>query len=128
MPLPEEPFLGELCVFRSGEHSCPAGWTAKHTGWEDFADSRGCATCSCGAPGGATCEGRIEGHQNSACSNLGFTIDLPGLECVVTEDTAPLSAEFVATGTLGGSCTPSGGNPTGELTGSEPVTICCSTP
>lgn len=128
MPTAATPFDPGLCIARAGDHSCPPGaYTSKSLYFLDGDDTRGCSACSCGTPGGATCSALVEVHYNPSCSNLAGTSTNPGAECIpIDANNPPLSAKLLVTGTSGGECFPGGGQATGDVAPSMPVTVCCS--
>jgi hypothetical protein len=118
---PAAPF-GQLCVFRSGDHSCPSGYGDKHTFVDDVVDTRDCTSCSCGTPDG-TCTASTAFYSNPNCNTkLG---DLPNDgACHAASGTAK---SMKTTVTATGSCPPSGGDPIGSIVeGASKTTVCCT--
>ncbi len=116
------------CIRQDGDVSCPSGWPVKHVFYGDATDTRGCAACSCGSPAGSTCTALVSVYTDGACTMLedGVTVPSSGPICV---DLAP-GATFSSGNVTGvvydpGTCTPSGGGPTGSVTPTEPATFCC---
>lgn len=129
MPTVGEPYDSGLCIWREGDSGCPGGsYTVKHLLFEGVQDTRGCSACTCNAPAGAACDGIVQVHRNSGCTNLQATLNEPGSECVSvrgTENDPPLSVKMTVFGTTGGMCVPGGGRAEGEATPTEPITVCC---
>ncbi len=123
-PLAPEGFAQESCIYRVGDHECPAdsGFTEKTTSFARLNDVRSCGACECELPtagtscGGETVSCNISGvTQDSTCVsssvwNVGATAfqynpDPADVECVPTEVNPVLS---------------------GEVRGVDPTTICCT--
>ncbi|WP_437971843.1 hypothetical protein WMF04_22230 [Sorangium sp. So ce260] len=133
MPSPGEPGVpppgGFLtCIFHEGDVTCESPYLDRHVFYEGVEDSRGCSACGCGEPEGASCTIMASVYSDGACAET--------LVSAVVSSTTPFcgvpppgvalgskSAEVVAVDP--GSCTPSGGEPTGELMPVEPSTFCC---
>jgi hypothetical protein len=109
------------CVYSPGDVACPAGsYSARHVYYGSATDDRGCAPCSCGAPTGVTCAATVM----IGCGTAGQTFAVP-TSC--TSLTDPGSVQVVsAPASGGGSCAPSGGEPTGSVSAESPTTICCT--
>lgn len=86
---PDSPYLSYLCVTRTigvGDAipACPAGYkTAKGPLYGTAIDNRGCSTCTCGAPSGGTCTGKITIYSGADCN-----LTSPA-EYVLSTSTAP---------------------------------------
>lgn len=118
-----------LCVHRAGEHACPQAYPRREVFHREHEDARTCSTCECGPPEGNACTVLATAYQDAACGAVagallvtsetgGGCVDVPpGLEL------GAKSAEIVATAS--GACAPSGGQPSGTVTPSHPVTVCC---
>jgi hypothetical protein len=129
-PKPPLPFLPGLCIYKPGDQSCPAGpFAQKHVFYEAASDTRGCAACSCGAPVGGsctismsiysdpfqnTCNSIVTTFNAGDCANLNGNPAVYGRKAMVTQQPA------------GGTCAPSGGQPNGTVTPTEPTTFCCA--
>jgi hypothetical protein len=131
-PKAAPPFLSGLCIFKTGDNTCPAGsaFSEKHIFYENFLDTRGCTTCQCGAPTGGSCQAQITVHSDQvvntcntqvgsftagSCSNLSGNPGIFGRKATITQPPS------------GSSCAPlaGGGQPTGSATPTSPVTFCC---
>lgn len=118
----------DLCRHVSGNKGCPPGYYSEASVlYLGVNDERGCEACECGAPQGAQCKAYVSVYEDSACSSpiaqlMVATVPL----CVdVVAGSALASADASMITEVPGSCTPSGGEPTGDLEPAEPVTICC---
>jgi hypothetical protein len=116
------PFLGGICVWRDGEHACPAGYDDRHVFAQTPVDTRGCTPCSCGQLS-ATCTMTTTLFSDFSCT------DAVGI--VVNNDVclpdAPMASAFSASTTILGGCPASGGAPTGDVNeGASKTTVCCA--
>ena len=114
------PFGAGLCVYRSGDLSCPNGFGSKHLYVSSVIDTRGCSICTCGG-GSATCSATTTVYSDGACAvsvadvpNDGSCVDAAG------------GASIKLTVTKSGSCPADGGKPQGQLQeGPSMTTVCC---
>jgi hypothetical protein len=114
-------FANVACIAKPGTDACPAGFGGPLVVYQSFVDTRGCASCSCGAPAGVACNGTVQIHTLTACSSSFDTIAYG--ECDLTSNDPDAFVDIP--GGVTGSCPPSGGGPTGSGTALEPVTLCC---
>jgi hypothetical protein len=123
LPVPGAPLEGKLCVYRAGDHPCPAGYTANRRVYhQDITDGRTCTTCTCGPP---ECKGRIWMGQDFSCpTDDGTGLPVPVAMCT---HIGGIRAEYIAYVPLGLSCTPSDSMEGGSCTPDAPTatTICC---
>ena len=113
--------FAKLCIAQPGEVACTdAFYSVQHVVYEDKTDTRSCVgSCGCGAPT-STCAGHVD-FNHSACMLNDSTVNLGGCAAV---DAAASEASF--TQPVGsGTCTPTGGAPTGEVTPTGALTLCC---
>ena len=123
------PYDLTACVFQQGAHTCPGEWPNAIDAFMDGTDTRGCSACSC-APGDADCVGeKFTVYDDNNCGNGGSTAaaDIAPAACVSVQGHVDFaSASYRATAaTLTGTCTPEGGQPTGAVEPTGPVTFCC---
>jgi hypothetical protein len=117
------------CIYQDGDVACPMGPYAQKTLlYTGFADSRSCSACACGAPSGGTCAGLVrlfdyEGIEDG-CSEAGPILPADGT-CVATGAEITGYILELDGAPVGGSCAASGGNPSGTVTGTNPITVCC---
>ena len=118
----------ELCRWAKGDVACPPGYYSEPSVlYMGASDERDCEDCDCGAPQGAQCKTYLSVYEDSACSspitqNMVSTATL----CVdVTPGSALGSTDAWVVTDVPGSCTPSGGDPVGDLEPADPVTLCC---
>ncbi|AKT41516.1 uncharacterized protein CMC5_057240 [Chondromyces crocatus] len=130
----------ELCIFQGGDGrpespkpgwgpSCPLGYPQVRVFYGGVADDSSCMPCSCGAPEGGTCEGRMTFHEGSDCQggNLGLETALDGNSCGAPPNTIQTisSVELELLRDQPGSCKPAGGELVNGGTLLEPASFCC---
>lgn len=141
VPKPSREFLSGVCIYRAGDHNCPAGdYQQRELRFQSFLDDRKCGPCGCGAPTGAmSCTAHLLLYKNATCSmndtsNVDESVKVPNnLNCpkvMQFASSVPLSMwlDTEVAGLDGASCTPSGGQPTGQVLGGNPITVCCTAP
>ncbi|MBW2453793.1 MAG: hypothetical protein JRI68_04755 [Deltaproteobacteria bacterium] len=121
---PPTPAPFSLCISQDGDQECPAPYTAKRLRYDGANESRSC-DCSCGAPANAACTASTEVWPWSAnCQGSPSTTVANDGSCVIFEG-PPSNGSFQYTATPSGDPCPASGQPTGEATPSEPLTVCC---
>ncbi|MRG96799.1 hypothetical protein [Polyangium spumosum] len=116
-----------LCLRQEGEQACPDGFT-QIVSYKSAADTRGCSACACESA--ATCAGGAYRFYDADSCMLGGNanpIDINNDTCRNVStllDASSWSIEAIPA-MPSGSCTPTGGAPTGELTPEGAVTFCC---
>jgi hypothetical protein len=114
------PFGAKLCVYRTGDNACPAGFEDKHSFVNTVVDTRGCSPCSCGG-GAATCSATTTVFSDGACATAIADVPNDG-SCVDAAAGSSIQIQI----TKSGSCPASGGSPTGALQEAPPkTTVCC---
>lgn len=118
------------CVFTRGDLDCPSfsPYRDKHVFYEGLDDTRGCTPCTCGAPAGSTCSSLLSIYTDAACSALldAITITSSTPQCHDLPPGSALGSKSAGPATYTpGACVPSGGEPVGAATPSQPVTFCC---
>lgn len=118
-----------LCVLHRGDVDCPDPYLEKQLFYRDAEDTRACSECECAAPTGNACTVLASAFQDEACGTIAGALLVTsesGDGCVDIPPGLPLAgktAEVVSTET--GTCSPSGGEPSGRAAPAHPVTICC---
>jgi len=114
-----------LCIRQSGDHDCPEPYTGKRIVHGGVDDQRGC-DCSCGAPAGAACTAETEvwSYSTSCSGPPDATVSNDGA-CTEYNDGPVHNGSIRYTATPSGGACPAQGQPTGEITASDPMTICC---
>lgn len=127
------------CVHQKGIHNlsdCPDAYNASVHRLYPYEplDDRGCAECSCGAPVGSACIGKMRLYDDAACSQELFSMLLGSMDnnCsgVIPAGSAIGSKRVTDLAYLAGTCGPTGGEPKGTATGNtaNAVTFCCMKP
>lgn len=116
----DAPFLGQVCVWQSGEQACPDPYTVQYVYGSELQDNRSCEACSCG-DADATCTITTILYTDGNCQNQ--LVMVPNNN-TCTQATG--AGSVMVTKDMTGSCPPSGGNLTGEIElGPERTTVCC---
>ncbi|MBK8252627.1 MAG: hypothetical protein IPK82_08155 [Polyangiaceae bacterium] len=130
-PAPPKGF--DLCLYREGDDpafECPEDYSRRVVVFAGVKDGRECSPCACGEPEGAACGALVKAYSDGACGvQIGATtvgLNQPGCFDVLS-GSAVGSKDAFLTVEKPGSCAHSGGEPTGELAPSAPVTLCCQT-
>ncbi|HEY3819715.1 MAG TPA: hypothetical protein VGL81_21250 [Polyangiaceae bacterium] len=122
-PKPAAPY-GPLCISQAGDVACPnGGYTTKQTYYGGLEDSRGCSSCTCEPPTGASCGATIEAFSSTdgTCAGLPTTYAAP-FTCDPVDQ--PTDMRLVTT-PQNGSCLASSVTATGSVTAASPTTFCC---
>jgi hypothetical protein len=119
-------YAGYVCVEQVGEHACPKDWGLQLVGYTGATDSRACTACSCD-PSSAQCVGAeyrfwddpycLLGDENVTSAQCK---DLSGLT-----DFGAWSFERSKLPAVSGTCTATGGVPTGLVHPTGALTFCC---
>jgi hypothetical protein len=122
---PPPPFPPAFCVSQPGTVDCPSGspYVVTRTVYDDAGDTRGCSSCTCGAPDGGMnamnggCIGDIQSCMDDACAGCSPVVCKLGIQGPVLVQIDP---------TFQGGCDHGGGQPTGQLTPTGATTFCCT--
>jgi hypothetical protein len=135
VPKQKEPFEDELCVYQRGDLACPAGpYREKSVYFTNVQDSRACSACECSSPTGTSCTGSMSLYTDQSCS-VDETTLTNVLECsaLAPDPTPPSppymslrSVRYTATANAAGSCTSKPSTPIGNVTLTDPITVCCT--
>ncbi|MDQ2642545.1 MAG: hypothetical protein M3020_01925, partial [Myxococcota bacterium] len=129
LPEPTLPFRDAICVFRVGDHDCPAAYPELRTYYTGLSDDRTCSSCGCRAP--TECSGTLLAYNSQAC-----TIDEPDFSsqpiplgamgsCRRVADFSVLALELTDVEYAGG-CEPIAPVSTqGSVSAEGPITVCC---
>ncbi len=119
VPKIDAPFSSTHCVYQAGDVACPSAYPSKSLlHGESIEDSRACSACACGA---STCDATTVAFAKAKCT--GASVEVPN-DGNCTHAPFTIGSLQVSVG-VNGACVPSGGVPTGEATGSDPLTVCC---
>lgn len=120
-----------MCVTKTGDTPCPSSFPTRTLAYATAFDGRTCTTCGCSAI--ADCEGvRLGIRANTNCGLASFGGEteksFKSSTCTVLSSAKQDKTWTVDRGESiprSSSATPSGGAPTGQVTPTEPVTVCC---
>ncbi len=124
-PTPQDPLHPRYCIWQDGDVPCPEGsaYSEHERLFRDLDDARGCEECTCTPPDG-TCTGAtlFVGTSAPACTpGPGVAAD----GCVAGPG-ANVNALIYSQGTPPTACEPAIVVPTGDASGAEPVSFCCT--
>jgi len=134
-------YSGAVCIRQTGEHACPTGWSTQQVGYENGTDTRSCSACSC-APvaSSVTCTtGAFTFYDHNDCTckwhavchsekqvNSANCVDVSNLLDKNLFNNPDWGGKYTAApAPNGGTCTPSGGQPSGSVQTTGAVTYCC---
>lgn len=110
------------CIYRAGDHACPAAYPEETVYHASFSDDRDCASCTCNGSCGTRTE-RI--YSTTDCSGSPTTRTLlnssQGSQCFET-----WVGRSVLMVTSGASFNPMGGQKLGAVVPTGPTTVCCT--
>lgn len=126
-PEPPSPFA--VCVHAAGDVPCPPAWPERSVFFEGGTDKRECSPCGCSLPTGGSCVVRIDVYTDDSCTNehlSAFVASDMGISCHDVMSGVSLgSKKSEVAERIPGTCTPQGGEPTGEVEMEKPITFCC---
>jgi hypothetical protein len=110
------------CVVHQGASPCPPAYPSSRTYYESAADDRGCTACTCGPPSAGACgNATVSLYARTDCSAGGVPI-MASPACLPLEGAMSAGPSPNAAPT----CAPAGGQPTGMVTPTSPLTVCCT--
>jgi hypothetical protein len=121
---PETPFEGETCIVKKGDHDCPSGpYKKRHVYYTGMDDTRSCSDCACGHDCSYTWQ--VFDAADTTCSGTPAPTEWSDSDSctMVTPSAGTLRVKAKIDGT--GSCTPTGGEPEGGVSGKNAITLCC---
>jgi hypothetical protein len=123
VPQPASPAAGP-CIFKDGDEACPAEFPNKSLYHSSYSDTRACSACSCTATAGG-CASIVTAFQAGQCD--GTSIDqgissASNLFCIPSNWTG---LKLKSTTFYPGTCEKTGGQLTGTVVPTDPVTVCC---
>lgn len=131
VPIGSDP-AQSLCVKQDGKQACPAGFEVAVEAYADGDDTRACSACACG-DATVTCSGSYTFYDANLCAMGGNNPPIAVDDSMCTNVSVLLDNSInnpswsVSTdpATAQGSCPATGGQATGEVQPSGPVTFCC---
>ncbi|HEX7481752.1 MAG TPA: hypothetical protein VF331_28355 [Polyangiales bacterium] len=121
---PAAPFQTQLCVYQAGDVACPASvYTDKRLYDTKIEDTRSCSACTCNDTGTCSYSWKVFDSTDTSCQNPP-TLTLNQGECGQVN---PSSDKLRVGVSISGSpaCSSVGGQPSGGVTESGPITVCC---
>jgi hypothetical protein len=123
--VPPQPSGTKLCVYKTGDVSCPAGfYSSKKLFHDDFDDTRQCSTCSCSSATGGQCKGTVTFTNGATCGSAQLSLSLGA--CSNAPASNVNGGKYTPGSHTPGSCSPQGGVLSGSVTATGPVTYCCA--
>jgi hypothetical protein len=111
-------------VHEKGASPCPPGYPSSRTYYESAADDRGCTACTCGAASDGPCgNATVSLYARTDCSAGGVPI-MASPACLPLEEAT--AAGPSANAPPSSACAPSGGQPTGMVSPTSLLTVCCT--
>lgn len=139
IPRPLEPYDSDICIWADGDLECPEAYPDRTLRYGDYDDTRDCSACSCGGPDADCSDPSVrvsKEHPTGACeTNVFFDAPNGGCEFFTPQFDFCASADhFSEIALLPGDleidldapCPAQGGNAVGNLTPTDPVTLCCT--
>jgi hypothetical protein len=117
----------QICIYMQANAECPAGEYTKKHAYTTYTDGRKCSPCSCGAPTGGSCAGKVFVSNKSDCTGTTTELTFPGsctqlAATVVSDVSAGVNAASIPTPPT---CAHSGGVAMGKVDVVGPITVCC---
>lgn len=126
MPTPPNSFEpGRYCISQRGDASCPKFYSIKRTFHQSAADTRSCSDCGCSYIKNY-CSGTVLGYADGSCAAPVVSVRLPILTSPSCASTGAARWFSWNPDPIDHACENRGGQPTGSITESDPVTVCCS--
>jgi len=109
--------------------ACPADFPERFVFYADTKDTRDCTPCECTPPSASACVASLALHAQDACADVPFLMapvnEVPGAcwDPQMPQEVKSISATWTKNNP--GACTPSGGEPTGDVAPIQPAVFCC---
>lgn len=115
------------CIWRSGDVApdCPDAYPHPQLAHQSFTDGRGCSLCGCAFPRDATCDHSVLIYAQGGCAGTPVTLPFDGTCSIVDAWSASESIDS-PTPPAGLACDASGGDPTGQIGVTDPISLCCT--
>jgi hypothetical protein len=115
----------KVCVQKSGVNACPNGYPVQHIAGTTLDDTRSCSACSCGYNSGSCSNAKIDIFTDMSCT-MGYTFNADD-QCRPPVSGSYKFYSYTAGSLINASCTASGGQPQGSVSGFKDArTICCT--
>ncbi|HEX3770778.1 MAG TPA: hypothetical protein VHV30_07940 [Polyangiaceae bacterium] len=113
------------CISKPGDEPCPPGpYSHRRLYYGSADDTRACSACACSPPDAACTGGTVTTYSDLACSTASGALSVSPT-CATPGATMAVRYQGDAV-LMAGSCSPSGGAPTGAFAPANPTTICCT--
>ena len=126
-PRPDDPFHARFCVVQEGDVACPedGAYVERTVLYRDITDERGCQPCSCALPSGS-CTG-TSAVLSTALNCSAVAAGVPPEGCVGGVGVGTFRSAVYVEGSVpdDAACDPAVVVPTGDASGTEPITFCC---
>jgi hypothetical protein len=117
--------LAGPCILKAGSQGCPASFPTAIQYSPTVVDTRSCTSCGCSA-GNVTCAGNTHLYAAAGCSGA-ITDSVPNDNACHVNPVSALTFQSIQVDMApNGTCSPSGGAPTGGVMDGPVVTVCCS--
>ena len=137
--VPSNPFTTGVCVWNEGNIGCPEelGYTVRSVLHANFDDTRSCSDCTCGPAQNVECDGDV---SVTATYSEGAGLVFDAAEFADADGTCsqrfiengdPVAGvnfiiDYEAPDPTSSGCNPSGGEPSGDVTPVDTITVCCT--
>jgi hypothetical protein len=119
-------YNGPICIRKMGQDACPAGFQTAVEAATGAIDDRSCNACQCDVSGVTCAGGSYTVSDTDNCASPSVMINSMNCVNVTTEfDNNTGSIKASPPTPAGGSCTASGGEPSGGVNPQGIVTFCC---
>jgi hypothetical protein len=126
MPIPGDGLERRYCISADGEPACPDSvFPERYVLFGGLDDTRACGDCSCGASADGSCDAVGEIFALNNCTSDPKATALSDGNCVNFPNPG-VGALQITTTLVPGACPPILDGPGGAVTGSDPVTVCCT--
>jgi hypothetical protein len=112
------------CIVHSGEVDCPQGpYQSKSVVFDSTNDAHTCSACTCDVPCSTA---TVQTNTDGICgTQIDTTPSTQSCDPFGTDGIDAGSARVTTAPTRRASCSPSGGQPSGNVAGVGPTTLCC---
>ncbi|HEX4352816.1 MAG TPA: hypothetical protein VHZ95_07885 [Polyangiales bacterium] len=116
-------FQTNFCIWQEGDVACPSKtYTDKQLLYRDLSDTRSCSACVCSGPN-CSYDWKVFADSDTTCTMPLLSLSSPD-QCVQVNPVGNMLRVGAAI-SGDGKCTPTGGQPQGQLQPTNPITVCC---
>lgn len=122
LPAQPEGFEDNWCMYKQGDHECPAGpYGNKSIFWSGAEDTRGCSNCTCGTSGTSCSDTQVEIYDLPNCEGAPSTTITAGGACMM------VTGQSFAGSSASASCpVTTMAEPVGSVAPMGEFTFCCA--